>query len=332
MRNALISWFEENGRDLPWRRTRDPYRVLVSEVMLQQIQVKRAVPFYERFLERFPTVEALANAPISDAIKVWGDLGRYRRVVNLHRTARTIVNEHGGKVPSDPAVLARLPGIGPYTAGAVACFAFEKGVPLVDTNIRRVLHRVFVGPDVPEPAAKESEILALAEKLVPPAGNAAWTWNQAVMELGALTCTARKPRCEACPLSGRCRARARISGALAALPRPPKAETAYRYEDSNRYLRGRVLARLREAPAAGVSLRELGAALREGFGEGDLDRIRTVVESLEKDGLAAVYGQQPHDNRAEAVAETRPAYGTEREVQREEPARLPDGETRVRLP
>src|SRR5215210_571582 len=141
-----------------------------------------------------------------------------------------------------------------------------------------------------------------------------------------------KPHCEACPLSGRCRARTRIVGALAAAPRAPKGETAYKYEDSNRFWRGRVLARLREAPEEGVSLRELGAALREGFGEGDLDWIRTVVESLEKDGLAVVYEQRPHDNRAEAVAEIRPVYGTEREVRREESARLPDGETRVSLP
>ena len=152
------------------------------------------------------------------------------------------------------------------------------------------------------------------------------------MELGALTCTARKPRCEGCPLSGRCRARARIAGALAAAPRAPKGETAYRYEDSNRFWRGRVLARLRQAPEEGVTLRELGVALREETGEGDMAWIRTVVESLEKDGLAAVYEQRSYDNRAEAVAETRPAYGTEREVRREEPARLPDGETRVRLP
>ena len=210
--------------------------------------------------------------------------------------------------------------------------AVPNAVPFVDTNMRRVLHRVFVGPDVPEPAAKEPALLALAEKLVPPEGNAAWTWNQAVMELGALTCTARKPHCEACPLSARCRARGRIAGALAAAPRAPKGETAYRYEDSNRSWRGRVLARLREAPEAGVSSRELGAALREGFGEGDLAWILTVVESLEKDGLAVVYEQRPHDDRAEAVAETRPAYGTEREVRRGEPVRLPDGETRVRLP
>jgi hypothetical protein len=128
VREALLSWFEENARDLPWRRTRDPWRILVSEVMLQQIQVKRATPFYERFLARFPTVEALAGAPLSDAIRVWGDLGRYRRVVNLHRTARIVVDGHGGKVPSDPDALLKLPGLGPYTAGAVACFAYERDV------------------------------------------------------------------------------------------------------------------------------------------------------------------------------------------------------------
>ena len=152
------------------------------------------------------------------------------------------------------------------------------------------------------------------------------------MELGALTCTARKPRCEGCPLSGRCRARARIAGALAAVPCAPKGESAYSYEDSNRFWRGRVLARLREAPKEGVSLRELGAAPREGFGEGDMAWVLTAVESLEKDGLAAVCEQRPHDNRVETVAETRLAYGTEREVRREGSARLPDGETRVRLP
>jgi A/G-specific adenine glycosylase len=130
VREVLISWFDENGRDLPWGRTRDPWRILVSEVMLQQIQVKRAVPFYEAFLGRFATPRALAEAPLAEAIKVWGNLGRYRRVVNLHRTARILIEEFGGKVPSDPGVLVRLPGIGPYTAGAVACFAFEQDVPL----------------------------------------------------------------------------------------------------------------------------------------------------------------------------------------------------------
>ncbi len=135
MREALLSWFEENGRDLPWRRSRDPWPILVSEVMLQQIQVKRAIPFYERFLARFPTVQALAEAPLSDAIRVWGDLGRYRRVANLHRTARIIVEEHDGKIPPGPDVLVKLPGIGPYTAGAVACFSYERDVAFGMTGI-----------------------------------------------------------------------------------------------------------------------------------------------------------------------------------------------------
>jgi A/G-specific adenine glycosylase len=137
VREALMSWFEENGRDLPWRRTRDPWRILVSEVMLQQIQVKRAVPFYEAFLGRFATPRALAEAPLAEAIRVWGNLGRYRRVVNLHRTARILIDKFGGEVPPDPGVLVGLPGIGPYTAGAVACFAFEQDVPL-GTSARNV--------------------------------------------------------------------------------------------------------------------------------------------------------------------------------------------------
>jgi A/G-specific adenine glycosylase len=128
VREALMAWFDENGRELPWRRTRDPWRILVSEVMLQQIQVKRAVPFYEAFLERFATPRALAEAPLAEAIRVWGNLGRYRRIVSLHRTSRILMEEYDGVVPSDPKVLVRLPGIGPYTAGAVACFAFEKDV------------------------------------------------------------------------------------------------------------------------------------------------------------------------------------------------------------
>ena len=134
VREALICWYDENARDLPWRRTREPWRVLVSEVMLQQIQVKRAIPFYESFLARFPTPRALADAPLAEAIRVWGDLGRYRRVVNLHRTARILVEEFGGEVPSDTEVLVKLPGIGPYTAGAVACFAFEKDTRACNTE------------------------------------------------------------------------------------------------------------------------------------------------------------------------------------------------------
>jgi A/G-specific adenine glycosylase len=145
-----MSWFRENGRDLPWRHTRDPWCVLVSEVMLQQIQVKRAVPFYERFLARFPTVEALADAPLAEAIRIWEDLGRYRRVVYLHRTARIVVEEHDGSILSDPDELAKLTGIGPYTAGAVACFAYERDAAFLDTNMQRYRQRDHEAHDVEE--------------------------------------------------------------------------------------------------------------------------------------------------------------------------------------
>ena len=288
MREELLSWFEENGRDLPWRRTRDPWGILVSEVMLQQIQVARAIPFYERFLERFPTVEALAEAPLSDAIRVWGDLGRYRRVVNLHRTARIVVEEHGGRVPSDPDALLKLPGVGPYTAGAVACFAFERDAHFLDTNIRRVLHRLFLGAEVPEPKAKEGQLLGLAEAMVP--RDRAWGWGQSVMELGALRCKARRPLCEACPVAELCAARPNIAEALAARPRATGA--ARGSGGPNIRHRGRALAVLREAPPEGVALGELGEALREGFGEADLPWLRGVVESLRKDGLARISSEK----------------------------------------
>ena len=331
LREPLISWFVEHGRDLPWRYTREPYHVLVSEVMLQQIQVIRAVPFYLAFLERFPTVETLAEAPVAEAIRVWGDLGRYKRVVNLHKTARIIVEEHHGEVPSDPEVLVRFPGIGPYTAGAVACFAFGRDVSFLDTNMRRVLHRLFFGPEVPDPKANERDLLNLAVALVP--SGQSWEWNQALMELGALRCTARRPLCETCPVSENCRAKAGIRDILSVMPRPPK-KPGRRYEGSNRYYRGRALAELREAPEDGVTLHDLGAALREGFTDDDLPWLEDIVRSLEKDGLAVFdkasrtggAGTQAR-SAARTVAEQRAGYGIEATEGAEAPV-----VARVRLP
>ena len=319
VREALISWFEENGRDLPWRRTRDPWRILVSEVMLQQIQVKRAIPFYEAFLKRFATPQALAKAPLAEAIRVWGNLGRYRRVVSLHRTARILIEEFGGEIPSDPEVLVRLPGIGPYTAGAVACFAFERDVAFLDTNVRRVLHRLFLGSDVPEPAAREKQLLSLAKRMVP--RGRGWQWGQSVMEFGALRCTSHKPLCESCPLDNLCAARPAIWASLASLPRAAKATS--RYEGSNRYYRGRVLVALREAPEEGIPMLELGRCLREGFGEGELSWLHGVVASLEKDGLARLRPPQDHPL---VVAEERASYGGDRSGD------PPRAATRVSLP
>ena len=324
LREPLLSWFLEHGRDLPWRYTRDPYHVLVSEVMLQQIQVVRAVPFYLAFLERFPTVEALAEGPIAEAIRAWGDLGRYKRVVNLHRTARILVEEHGGEVPSDPEVLATFPGIGPYTAGAVACFAFERDVSFVDTNMRRVLHRVFFGPEVPKPAVREQDLLNLASELVP--RDRSWEWNQALMELGAMRCTARRPLCEYCPVADVCRASTGIRDVLSSTPRSRK-KPGSGYEGSNRYYRGRALARLREAPEDGVTLRDLADALLDGVTDEDLTWAEAVVRSLEKDGLAVLVRTSPASGATGAVAEDRPAYGTEASAGGGELAAI-----RVRLP
>ena len=146
MRVALLDWFAVFGRDLPWRRTRDPYRIMVSEIMLQQTQVDRVIPKYHAFLEAFPTLEALAAAPTAEVIRAWSGLGYNRRAVNMQRAARAVLDEHGGQFPRDFAALLRLPGIGPYTAGAIACFAFEQDVAFIDTNIRRVVQRLFVGP------------------------------------------------------------------------------------------------------------------------------------------------------------------------------------------
>ena len=307
IREGLISWFEDNGRDLPWRRTRDPWRVLVSEVMLQQIQVKRAVPFYERFLTRFPTVQALANAPLAEAIRVWEDLGRYRRVVYLHRTARIVVEEHDGRIPSDPEELIKLPGIGPYTAGAVACFAYERDAAFLDTNMRRVLHRYFFGLKATT-TATDKELLRIAGELVPP--KRGWRWNQALMEAGALVCTARRPRCTECPLRQGCRARAQATST--GWPKPERKTPARRYEDTNRYYRGRVLAELREIShegKEGIALRELGRRVRQDFDEGDPYWLHVAVESLCKDGLAQVDSGPEAAGARGMVAEERAQYG-----------------------
>lgn len=200
----LRAWYRHHARDLPWRRTRDPYAILVSELMLQQTQVARVVDFYHQFLERFPTVEALATARESQVVAQWEGLGYYARARNLHKLSRAVVREG---FPSEPAALRQLPGIGPYTAGAVATFAFERRAPLVDTNVARVLTRVFAPRLHPKRARDQKAIWAIAEATLPRTGRATWTHNQALMELGALVCTARVKRCGACPVRGVCRSR-----------------------------------------------------------------------------------------------------------------------------
>jgi len=196
-KRRLLAWFRTAARDLPWRRTRDPYRVLVSEFMLQQTQVSRVLDYYGPFLRRYPSLAALAGATPRAVREAWDGLGYYRRAANLHRLARQVVRHHGGVVPSDPEALEQLPGVGPYTAGAVAAFAFEKPAPAVDTNVARVLGRVFRCQ-----TAKTTR--KMAQLLQPKRRATVWAFNQAMMELGALVCTARAPKCPACPVNQLC--------------------------------------------------------------------------------------------------------------------------------
>jgi A/G-specific adenine glycosylase len=232
----LRRWYRRRARDLPWRRTDDPYHILVSELMLQQTQVSRVIDFYARFLARFPSLETLAAARESHVLEAWEGLGYYARARNLHKLAQRVTrdgsaawgedvatasgsrraaisnagSDAGSKagratLPSDPEHLRRLPGIGAYTAGAVASFAFYRRTPLVDTNVARVLTRYFAPRLHPKRARDQKAIWAIAEASLPRTGTATWTHNQALMEIGALVCTARVKKCGECPVRKGCR-------------------------------------------------------------------------------------------------------------------------------
>jgi A/G-specific adenine glycosylase len=229
---SLLRWYEREARDLPWRRTRDPWAILVSEVMLQQTQAARVVPYYERFLGRFPDPGACAAAPAAEILRAWSGLGYNRRALALHRAAAIVARDGW---PDD---LVALPGVGPYTAAAVAVFAFGAAVLAVDVNVRRVLARseIAVGEPTPE-------------------------LNQALMELGATVCTARAPRCSDCPLAEGCDGPGEPTARAAGRPR---------FEDTDRFVRGRVVAAL----AAGEPLPDV-----------DASRLRRALHGLERDGL-----------------------------------------------
>ena len=200
--NRLLAWYDRHQRVLPWRGIGDPYAVWVSEIMLQQTRVETVIPYFECWLERFPNIETLAAAPEQAVLQTWEGLGYYSRARNLHRAARVVTADFGGQLPADRAALESLPGIGRYTAGAIASIAFGLDEPALDGNIRRVLARLF---DYPEPArspAGEAQLWQWAAELLP-AGRAG-DFNQALMDLGASVCTPRKPDCENCPLSGLC--------------------------------------------------------------------------------------------------------------------------------
>ncbi len=205
IRRRLLPWFAQNARDLPWRsEPRPPYAVWISEIMLQQTRVDTVIPYFRRFLARFPDPAALAAAPLQDVLKLWENLGYYSRARQIHKTAKILVRDHGGQLPSDPEALAALPGLGPYTTAAIASFAFGHPCAVLDGNVIRVFARLLALPDDVGLPATKKKLQRLADDLLlrdrPAATNEAW------MELGALVCTPRNPRCPACPLRGVCRA------------------------------------------------------------------------------------------------------------------------------
>ena len=201
-REGLVGWFRAGHRPMPWRATTDPYRIWLSEVMLQQTRVDQAEPFFRRFLDAFPTVDALAAAPLDAVLKAWEGLGYYSRARNLHRAAQAVVRDHGGRVPAAYDAFRALPGVGPYTAAAVGSIAFGLPHAVLDGNVARVLTRVFAVPDDARKPATRARLQATADDLL--AADAASDFNQAVMELGATVCTPSHPRCPACPLRSVC--------------------------------------------------------------------------------------------------------------------------------
>jgi A/G-specific adenine glycosylase len=246
----IVSWYAASARDLPWRRPgTSPWAILVSEVMLQQTPVARVVPAHAAWMARWPTPAALAGATAADAVRQWDRLGYPRRALWLHGIARALVSEHGGAVPASAEILATLPGIGPYTAAAVAAFAFGQRHAVLDVNVRRVLTRLVTGAAQP-PAATSAAERRLAESLLPESAALAARWSVAVMELGALVCTSSRPACPACPVAGGC--------AWRAAGQPPGATPKARpgYEGTDRQCRGRLLAILRSAdgPVAAAAL------------------------------------------------------------------------------
>ena len=292
---SLLQWYAAEKRDLPWRITNDPYAILVSEIMLQQTQVDRVLPKYLQFLAAFPTLDDLATAPTADVISVWVPLGYNMRAVRLQSIARQVIAEYDGRIPDTIEELLKLKGIGRYTAGAIACFAYRKQVATVDTNIRRVLHRIFFGLEHPEPKLNDTQMLAHAEQVLPI--NEAYNWNQALMDLGATICTSNDPRCGQCPLQETCLAYSEMSQhslfpsgtVFRQLRKVAEKKPTYKqqpFTSSNRYFRGRIVSLLRSVPTAQrIPLSELGPQLKPDFGDVDQAWLLKIVEGLVRDGL-----------------------------------------------
>ncbi len=252
-------------------------------MMLQQTQVDRVLPKYHAFLERYPGFAALAAAPTAEVIRAWQGLGYNLRAVRLQRIARQVVEQHGGQLPDNVPGLLALDGIGRYTACAVACFAFERSEPVLDTNVRRVLGRIALGPDGPK-TATPATLWELAEQALP--AQDAYNWNQALMDLGARVCLERNPSCLICPAQPWCASAGRIAPVLRERAASYTTRRQAPFTGSSRYYRGRIVERLRALePGQTLDLAALGPAIKPDFAEGDLPWLHGLVAGLERDGL-----------------------------------------------
>ncbi len=270
----ILRWYSRFGRTLPWRDEKNPYRILVSEVMLQQTQVSRVAEKYPGFIGRFPTISSLARAKTSTVIRAWKGMGYNNRAVRLQLLAKSVTQLHSSKLPRDVEALQSLPGIGKYTAHAIACFAYRRQVPVVDTNVRRVLTRLFPS------WTKNADIWEIAERVLP--RRRAYDWNQALMDLGSTICTAHSPKCSACPVSDLCPSAFRVVRS-----RSPRVQSEpHRDGLPNRIYRGRIVENLRYFPfGRRVTLSRLGPKIKEGYGKRDERWLLRLMQSLERDGL-----------------------------------------------
>jgi A/G-specific adenine glycosylase len=282
---ALLRWYRVHGRALPWRGTSSTYRILLSEVMLQQTQVSRVLVKYPQFLRRFPTLRSLARARQRDVVTLWRGMGYNNRAVRLYRLARQVTEHHAGRIPRKHELLLALPGIGEYTASAIRSSAFHQPVPAVDVNVRRVLSRMFKRMASVSAVRPEREIDHLARQVLP--RTRAYDWNQALMDLGATVCTARAPRCMECPVSRWCRSTHRMTRATAPATRTEPARNGI----PNRIYRGRIIDMLRNTGQRhGVAAATLGHAVLPDFSHRDASWLDALLDGLERDELIRVRG------------------------------------------
>jgi A/G-specific adenine glycosylase len=299
IQRLVLLWYRKNGRDLPWRHTSDPYAILVSEIMLQQTQVERVIPKYLDFLHRFPTIHDLAQSTLGHVLRIWAPLGYNIRAVRIHEMAIQMTTLYNGIVPDDLKTLRQIRGIGPYTASAIACFAYGMDVPVIDINVKRVLTRLFQGVK----RVPEKQLQAIANKILP-AGEAS-AWNQSLMDLGATICKANRPRCIDCPVIRHCKAAPFLQSGDGLGPNQSKLykSTQTPFIGSRRFFRGRIVDYLRSLDLGeAVEVGYLGTVIRPDFNEEQLPWLMDLLQDLNRDSLATLKRSEDGDTNSTKVS------------------------------